>query len=293
MRNEGVSIIRAEKKTSESKIDEQIKTDSKNFYVYVNSKRICNEKIGPIKKKEGELEHNSLKVAKILNQYFASVFTREIALEDDLNREEDDDMNFEILKEIEITRIKIAKALQELKRNKSGGVDSINSTLLIECKTGVISPLEQLGLFSASVNLEKIPNDWRLANVTPIFKKGTKKDPGNYRPVSLTSQVCKVLEKIIKEDIVNFLEKNNRLLRSQHGFRNKRSCLTNLLEFPEHLLGSVDEKDPVDVFFLDLKKSFDKVPHNKLLYKVYKIGIRGSVKLDTELAKREKAEIGA
>src|SRR3989442_310297 len=161
-------------------------------------------------------------------------------------------MNFEILKEIEITTIKIAKALQELKRNKSGGVDSINSTLLIECKTGVISPLEQL--FSASVNLEKIPDEWRLANVTPIFKKGTKKDPGNYRPVSLTSQVCKVLEKIIKEDIVNFLEKNNRLLRID-GFRNKRSCLTNLLEFTEHLLGRVDEKDPVDVF-LRLAKSF-------------------------------------
>ena len=275
VRNEVVSCIRLEKKVFESKIADKIKTDSKKFYAYVNSKRICKEKIGPLKNEEGKLEHNPLILATILNQYFASVFTREILIENDLYREEDDDINFITLNDIDITRTKVVKALQELKRNKSGGIDSINSTLLIECKTGVTSPLEQL--FSASINLEKIPDEWRLANVTPIFKKGSKKEPGNYRPVSLTSHVCKVLEKIIKEDIVNFLEQNNRILESQHGFRNKRSCLTNLLEFTENLLESVDEKDPVDVFFLDLQKAFDKVPHNKLIYKVHKIGIRGKV----------------
>ena len=76
-----------------------------------------------------------------------------------------------------------------------------------------------------------VPLDWRLANVTAIFKKGSRKEPGNYRPVSLTSQVGKILERIIKNQIEEYLEGNGLIYSSQHGFRKNRSCLTNLLEF--------------------------------------------------------------
>ena len=117
----------------------------------------------------------------------------------------------------------------------------------------------------------------QLANIVPIFKKGQKKDMGNYRPVSLTCQGCKIMEKIIKEEIVKFLEENLKIGNSQHGFRCKRSCLTNLLEFSERLLEQADNNDPVDVLFFDLQKAFDKVPHGRLLYKLHRIGIRGNV----------------
>ena len=183
--------------------------------------------------------------------------------------------NMETMDNIDITDDKISKALLSLKRNKSGGVDGINSTMLIECRSVMIQPLKLL--FENSLESDKIPDEWRLSNVTPIFKKGTKKDPGNYRPISLTSQICKVLEKIIKDDIVRFLEHYNNITESQHEVRNKRSCLTNLLDFTQSLLMHADNKEPVDIFFLDLQKAFDKVPHNKLLLKVHKMGIRGKL----------------
>ena len=86
-----------------------------------------------------------------------------------------------------------------------------------------------------------IPYSRKLANVTAIYKKGTKKDPGNYRPVSLTSQVGKLMERVVKEEIMEFLEDNKLIRNSQHGFRRNRSCLTNLLEFMETVADSLDE----------------------------------------------------
>ncbi len=93
--------------------------------------------------------------------------------------------------------------------------------------------------------------------------------------MSLTSNICKIMERIIKDDIVNFLEKNQLIFNSQHGFRNKRSCLTNLLEFVEHVAEELDKGEPVDAIYLDFQKAFDKVPHNRLLAKLRAIGIRG------------------
>ncbi len=100
-------------------------------------------------------------------------------------------------------------------------------------KESLFEPL--VHIFRKSLDKGEIPEDWKNANVTAIFKKGAKSSPGNYRPVSLTSNICKIMERIIKDDIVNFLEKNQLIFNSQHGFRNKRSCLTNLLEFVEHV----------------------------------------------------------
>ena len=81
-------------------------------------------------------------------------------------------------------------------------------------------------IFELSYNSGKVPSEWKCANVTPIFKKGSKASPNNYRPVSLTSVVCKVMESIIKDKIVDHLCMNNLIFKSQHGFMKKRSCLT-------------------------------------------------------------------
>ena len=73
--------------------------------------------------------------------------------------------------------------------------------------------------------------DWKLQNISPLFKKGSKDDPGNYRPISLTSFPGKMLESIIADDMMSHLEHNKLILDSQHGFRSGRSCLTNLVDF--------------------------------------------------------------
>ena len=128
-------------------------------------------------------------------------------------------------------------------------------------------------IYNRSLSESKIPNDWKIANVTPILKKGKKCDAGNYRLVSLTSHVCKMLESIIKDSIVNHINVNNLLNESQHGFISNRSCLTNLLQFIETFTDYVDQGYPVDIIFLDFLKAFDKVPHGRLLLKVEAMGI--------------------
>ena len=112
-----------------------------------------------------------------------------------------------------------------------------------------------------------------MATVTPIFKKGDKSDPANYRPVSLTSILCKVLERIICEDIIAHLKTNNLIARQQHGFITGKSTVTNLLEALDIWTEALSHSLPVDVVFLDYAKAFDTVPHERLLAQVQALGV--------------------
>ena len=123
------------------------------------------------------------------------------------------------------------------------------------------------------MNTGECPTDWRSANVTPIHKKGDRTEPSNYRPVSLTSQVCKILESMVRKHILEHLAENNILSDKQHGFREGRSCLTNLLEIMESWTEILDEDDGIDVAYLDFRKAFDLVSHRHLIYKMSKYGI--------------------
>ena len=91
---------------------------------------------------------------------------------------------------------------------------------------------------------------------------------GNYRPVSLTSVIGKILESIIKDEIAEYLEVHDKVGLSQHGFVKERPCLTNLLEFFEEVTRKLDKGEPVDVIYLDFQKTFDKVPRRRLLNKL-------------------------
>ena len=113
-----------------------------------------------------------------------------------------------------------------------------------------------------------VPFEWKEANIIPLFKKGSRKKSENYRPVSLTSVICKLSERLIKDHMVDFLVKHRLLNSSQHGFLKARSCLTNMW---------IDVGSPVDIIYLDFQKAFDKVPHQRLLLKLKAHGIGDSI----------------
>jgi len=119
----------------------------------------------------------------------------------------------------------------------------------------------------------EVPEDWRKASVTPIFKKGKKEDPGNYRPVSLTSIPGKVMEQLILEAIIKQVEEKKIIRSSQHGFTKGKSCLTNLIAFYDGMTSWVDEGRAMDVVYLDFSKAFNTLSHNILLGKLRKCGL--------------------
>ncbi len=109
--------------------------------------------------------------------------------------------------------------------------------------------------------------------MTPIFKKGTKGDPGNYRPDSLTSVPCKILESIAKDRLMSHLLENGLTGHSQHGFLPGKSCAKNLVEFMNFVTEAVDKGKSVDIFYLDFSKAFNKVPNKRLLKKMEAKGV--------------------
>jgi hypothetical protein len=145
--------------------------------------------------------------------------------------------------------------------------------VLQACADEVAFPLSMI--FNLSMSGGVVPDDWKLANVTPIFKKGAKHMASNYRPISLTSTACKIMERMIKDKLVSHLEGNSLLTNVQHGFRTKRSCLTNLLDYLEDVTEYLDQGWPVDVIFFDYSKAFDKVCHERLLRQIEAHGVSG------------------
>ena len=133
--------------------------------------------------------------------------------------------------------------------------------------------IQYFGLFQKSFDTGVVPRDWKLANVTAIHKKGSKTLVNNYRPVSLTFKVCKVMEGMLRDCIVDHLKTRKLIKESQHGFSKGRSCLTNLLIFLEEVTKFIVNGNPVDVIYLDFSKAFDKVSHRRLLLKFRSLGV--------------------
>ena len=169
-----------------------------------------------------------------------------------------------LLDDIEFSVSDVRKILDGLKDNSSPGPDGIHPKFLKECASNLDRPLYYL--FRDSLDSGIIPDIWKVAYVTPIYKKGARSDPLNYRPISLTSVVCKAMERIIRDKIVDHLDSHDLLSKQQHGFRLNRSCLTQLLEYFQEVHDLLDAKNikGVDAIYLDCKKAFDTVPHKRL-----------------------------
>jgi len=148
------------------------------------------------------------------------------------------------------------------------GPDGMHPRVLRELADVIAKPLSII--FERSWRTGEVPEDRRKANVTPIFKKGKKEDPGNYRPVSLTSILAKMMEQLTPEVIIKQPEEKKVIRSSQHEFTKGKSCLTSLIAFYDGMTGWVDEGRAVDVDYLNFSKAFDTVSHNILIGKLRK-----------------------
>ena len=158
------------------------------------------------------------------------------------------------------------EVLKCIKVDKSLGPDEVYPRTLWEAREEIAGPLAEI--FESSIVTGEVPEDWRVANVVPLCKKGCREKPGNYRPVRLTSVVGKLLEGILRVRSYRHLEMQGLIRNSQNGFVTGESCLTNLIEFFEGVTKKVDEGSVVDVVYMDFSKVFDKVPHGRMLHKI-------------------------
>ena len=206
---------------------------------------------------------------------FSSVFTREDTSSLPVPETKFEGSEGERLGQLVVTPEVVANKINNMKENKSPGVDGIAPKILKETVEQMCTPLAHV--FNMSLQEGIVPLEWKEANIIPLFKKGSRNKSVNYRPVSLTSVICKVLETIIRDHMMDFLIKHKLINPSQHGFLKARSCLTNLLCFFEEITKWVDEGSPVDVIYLDFQKAFDKVPHQRLILKLKSHGMGNSI----------------
>ena len=218
--------IKNKKNAHERRIMACRKSNPKSFYSYINSAKKTRRKIGPLKNSEGIAVTNPRELAQILNKQYVSVFTRSDYIEDADGPEATTEVQ---LDDVIITPQRVAEAIDKLKVQSASGPDGIPARVIKELKEELKGPLALL--FRQSMDDGVIPDEWRNAEVTPIFKKGSKADPANYRPVSLTVIAGKLMERLVKDTLMDHVEKNGHLSDAQHGFRSGRSTQTNLIEF--------------------------------------------------------------
>lgn len=251
-------------------ITDGLKTNnSKPFWAYVKSKKQDSMGVAPLMKK-GCLVSEAKAKAEILIDQFQSVFTREDSAPlPTLNPPLRPDVP-----DINVDTNGVLKQLRELKPAKASGPDQIPNIILKNCAETLAPALRDI--FQLSLDSGQLPADWRKANVSCAFKKGDKHQAENYRPISLTSVCCKVLEHIVCSNLLAYFDKHQVLTDLNHGFRAGFSCETQLVTTLHDMFSSFDSNTQVDLAVLDFSKAFDTVPHSKLLHKLNNFGVKGT-----------------
>ena len=232
-RNQVRQLTRKGKKEHEKMVAKCIKSNSNLFWKYVNEQTKVREPVPHLyKTKKQDVNHMTTcdsEKAQVLGKYFADVFVKE----PDWSWDPPVKRNLAYQLDINITKELIEEKLSELKINKSPDLDSVHARVLKELSAVISEPL--LAIFNQSLEQGKLPPTWKQASVTPIYKgKGDKHACNNYRPISITSILCRVLESIIRDSIMGYMTANNILSDKQFGFISGRS--TVLLNFYTFLM---------------------------------------------------------
>ena len=269
-RNDLRKLTRGLRRDFERHIAGKIKDGVKPFWRYVNSRIRSKTGIEDLKRADGSLTQTDQEKADLLSDFFSSVFqTEDCSSLPSLPRQ----WEGPFLERVEISPALVEERLRSLKISTSPGPDQIPSRVLRELASPLSVPI--CTLFEKSLVGGSLPSEWKQASVVPIHKSGSRQEPSNYRPVSLTSVLSKVLEGVVRDRLMNFLMETRQLHDAQHGFLPRRSCATQLLASLEDWTQLMERKEPVDVAYLDFRKAFDSVPHRRLIQKLNDLGVRG------------------
>ena len=253
----------------EKKAVGKIKANPKYFYSYAKSFSKVKQTITTLLDGQNNLVTERKNLANILQTQFCSVFS-------DPNYPDKSMPEFDLPPitkpdvELVLTPELIEEAISEIKLDSAPGPDGMPAALLKRCAPSLSTPIHLL--WSESMAEGSVPSYYKIGYVTPLFKKGSRCDAANYRPVTLTSHVVKIYERIVRKHMVEYLEFNSLLSDKQHGFRSNRSCLTQMLDHFDEIFTGLTQGNDTDSIYLDFAKAFDKVDTDLLLRKLERYG---------------------
>jgi hypothetical protein len=267
VRNKVKKLTTRARKDYEKNLSSQAKDNPKAIWRYINSKSKTRSGIGSLYTDQSD--HKSPKTdkddvkANILADFFTSVFT----VEPDGKVPTIDPKSINTsMGPLTVSVNEVRDMLLRLKVDKSPGMDGLHPRFLKELADELAIPL--CLIFNQSLVNNIVPDDWKKARVSAIYKKGDKSIAGNYRPVSLTSVACKLLERCVREHITKHMCDNKLFTPRQYGFMTGRSTSLQLLNVMDTWSEALDQGLSVDCVYMDFAKAFDTVPHRRLMSKL-------------------------
>ena len=277
LRNIELQLLKSheeEEKRNEEIAVSKIRLCPKYFYKYARSRCEVKSGIGPFIINNKVIAEGKAKSDVLQSQYISVYSTTGYKLAN-VKEKLNGIPGPQSLNEVIVTEGNIEKAIDDINASSAGGKDGIPALLLKNCKTAIKTPLTLM--WKKSFETGEIPPLLKFGCIIPIHKGGDKSVPANYRPVTLTSHVIKIAEKLVAKHIIEYLETADLFNCHQHGFRKNRSCLSQLLEHYQLILQEMEMGNEVSVIYLDFSKAFDKVDHMILLEKLLAIGVTGKL----------------